>query len=164
MILAITGHRPPSLGGYNIPNPTYDKIMQALEGKFKELKPEKIISGMALGTDQWAAEMAMKLGIPFIAAVPCDGQDSKWPEESKRKYKTILDSAVEVVVVSPGPYAPDKMHTRDRWMVDHSNELLAVWSGIRHGGTFGTIRYAEKQQNKSRPEYKIHVINPTKLG
>ena len=46
MILAITGHRPPSIGGYNIPNPTYDKVRQAIRDKFLELKPEKIISGM----------------------------------------------------------------------------------------------------------------------
>jgi uncharacterized phage-like protein YoqJ len=162
MILAMTGHRPPALGGYNIPNPTYDKIREALRNKFQELKPEKIISGMALGTDQWAAETAMELGIPFIAAVPCDGQDSRWPDESKRKYQVILDSAAEVVVVSPGPYAPAKMHERDRWMVDHSDMLLGVWNGVCQGGTFGTIRYAEKQQ-RSRPEYQIHIIDPSKL-
>lgn len=150
------------MGGYDIPNPTYDKVCKALRDKFHELKPDKIISGMALGTDQWAAEAAMELGIPFIAAVPCDGQDSMWPDESKRKYQVILDSAAEVVVVSPGPYAPAKMHERDRWMVDHSDMLLGVWSGVRKGGTFGTIRYAEKQQ-RLRPDYQIHIINPTKL-
>lgn len=162
MILGITGHRPPSLGGYDIPNPTYEKVYTALQDKFHELQPKKIISGMALGTDQWAAWAAHELDIPFIAAVPCEGQDSKWPEESKRKFKHLLDLADEVVVVSPGPYAPEKMHLRDRWIVDNSDALCAVWSGIRHGGTFGTVRYAQKQQNKGR-EYNIHVINPASL-
>ena len=162
MILGITGHRPPLLGGYDIPNPTYEKIYKALQDKFHELNPEKIISGMALGTDQWAAWAAMELGIPFIAAVPCDGQDSQWPEESKKKFRTLLDCAAEVVVVSPGPYAPEKMHLRDRWIVDNSNQLLGVWTGIRQGGTFGTIRYAEKEINKGR-DYKINIINPQEL-
>jgi uncharacterized phage-like protein YoqJ len=94
MILGITGHRPPGLGcGYDIPNPVYDKIYKALKDKFNELSPEKIISGMALGTDQWAACAAIELGIPFIAAVPFDGQDSKWPNESRKKFKFLLDSA-----------------------------------------------------------------------
>ena len=160
LVLGITGHRPPGLGcGYEITNPTYEKICAALRAKFQELNVSKIISGMALGTDQWAAETAIALGLPFIAAVPCDGQDSKWPEESQRRYQKILDAAVQVVVVSPGPYAPEKMHLRDRWIVDNSHALLAVWNGIRHGGTFGTIRYAEKQQLK-RCDYKIHVISP----
>jgi uncharacterized phage-like protein YoqJ len=163
MILGITGHRPPGLGcSYDIPNPTYDKVYQALQEKFKELKVEKVISGMALGTDQWAAVAAMDLGIPFVAAVPFEGQESKWPEESQKKFRFLLDSAVEVVVVSPGGYSPEKMHIRDRWIVDNSNALLGVWNGIRHGGTYGTIRYAEKQINKGR-EYKIHIINPGEL-
>jgi len=163
MILGITGHRPPGLGcGYDIPNPVYDKLCKALQDKFQELSVDKIISGMALGTDQWAAWAAMELNIPFIAAVPCDGQDSQWPDESKAKFKFLLDSASEVVVVSPGPYAPEKMHLRDRWIVDHSDALLGVWNGIQKGGTYGTIRYAQKQQVK-RPEYKIHIIDPTTL-
>ena len=163
MIIGITGHRPPGLGcGYDIPNPVYDKVCQALSDKFTELKADKIISGMALGTDQWVAMTAVKMSIPFIAAVPCDGQDSQWPDESKAKFKLLLDGAAEVVIVLPGPYAPEKMHLRDRWIVDHSDMLVAVWNGYPKGGTFGTIRYAQKQQTK-RPDYKIHIIDPTKL-
>lgn len=164
MILGITGHRPasPEMGGYDIPNPTYDKIYKALTDTIKALNPEKIISGMALGSDQWAACVAIDLSIPFIAAVPFEGQESQWPEESKRKFREILDKAVEVVIVSPGGYAPEKMHLRDRWIVDNSDQLLGVWNGQRFGGTFGTIRYAEKQINKGR-EYKINIISPEKL-
>lgn len=161
--IGITGHRPPGLGcSYDIPNPTYEKVYAALQSKFHELAPEKIISGMALGTDQWAAWAAMELDIPFIAAVPFEGQESKWPEDSKRKFKTLLDAAAEVVVVSPGGYAPEKMHIRDRWIVDNSTDLVGVWNGQRYGGTYGTIQYAEKQLNKGR-EYKIHIIDPKEL-
>lgn len=75
-IIGITGHRPPGLGcSYDIPNPTYEKVYAALQAKFHELAPEKIISGMALGTDSWAAWAAMELGIPFIAAILFEGQD-----------------------------------------------------------------------------------------
>lgn len=49
MIVAFTGHRPDKLGGYKLPNPTYVKVCQQIETKLVELKPEKIISGMALG-------------------------------------------------------------------------------------------------------------------
>jgi uncharacterized phage-like protein YoqJ len=163
MILGITGHRPPGLNcSYDIPNPTYEKVYKALIDKIKELNPEKIISGMALGVDQYAAYVAIDLGIPFIAAMPCDGQDSQWPERSKQKFRELLNQAIEVVVVSPGPYAPEKMYLRDRWIVDNSDQLLGVWNGIRQGGTFGTIRYAEKEINRGR-EYKISIIDPSNL-
>jgi uncharacterized phage-like protein YoqJ len=65
------------------------------------------------------------------------------------------------VIVSPGSYSPEKMHLRDRWIIDNSNALCAVWTGIQYGGTFGTIRYAEKESKKR--EYKIHFINPKEL-
>jgi len=162
-IVGISGHRPPGLGcGYEIPNPVYDKVYKAIVDKFHELSPEKIISGMALGTDTISCWAAIELNIPFIAAVPFEGQDSMWPDDTKRIFKHLLSLAEKVVIVSPGSYAPEKMHTRDRWIIDNSDCLLAVWNGIEKGGTYGTIRYAQKQQ-KVRPEYKIHRIDPTCL-
>ena len=95
LVLGITGHRPPGLGcGYEIPNPTYEKICAALRAKFQELNVSKIISGMALGTDQWAAETAIALGLPFIAAVPCDERD----EVSGRKLTPSVAGVQGIIV------------------------------------------------------------------
>lgn len=168
MKLGITGHRPhPNLGGYDIPNPTYLKIYNALLENFKELNPECIVSGMAQGTDQWAVKAAIELGIPFIAAVPCDGHESMWPEESKKEYHRLLSLAQNVVVVSPGPYGyvrvgnknVNKMHIRNQWIIDNSDELLAVWNGYRQGGTFSAVRMAEKKIERGEA-YKLHRIIP----
>lgn len=161
MILGITGHRPNHLGGYEIPNPTYEKVCAALRQKLEALRPNKIISGMAQGTDQWAVEEAIKLNIPFIAAIPCDNQDLNWPEESKKRYYELLELAEESVVVNPGPYESWKMHERDRWVVQNSDSLLGVWSGIRKGGTFATIQMGKKKAKTK--DYQIHIINPNGL-
>jgi len=154
MIISITGHRPADLGGYEIPNPVYDNVRKLLTEKFKELNPQMVISGMALGADQWAAYVAIELCIPFTAAVPCDNQDSRWPADSRKQYQELLGLAAKVVVVSPGPYAAYKMHKRSQWMVDNSDVLVAIWTGKQHGGTFSCVQYA-KSQNKD-----IHIINP----
>lgn len=42
--------------------------------------------------------------------------------------------------------------------MDNSDCLLAVWNGIEKGGTYSTIRYAQKQQ-KIREDYRIKIIN-----
>ncbi len=158
MILGITGHRPePNLGGYKIPNPVYDALKLEIAKVFQELKPNKIISGMAQGTDQYAVEVAISLGIPFIAALPCNGQDKLWPQESRNRYKELLDKAESYVVVSPGEYTKSCMHKRDQYLVDNSDSVLAVWNGQKFGGTFATVRMAEKA-NKS-----IYRINPDEL-
>lgn len=153
MIAAFAGHRPDKLGGYKLPNPTYIKVCKKLEAALIELKPEKCISGMALGIDQWAASICIKLGIPFIAAIPFVGQERVWPEESKRIYKILLGKASEQIVVSEGGYAAQKLQIRNEWMVDNCDKLIAVWDGTQ-GGTGNCYKYAESV-NKD-----IYRINP----
>lgn len=148
MIVAFTGHRPDELGGYNLPNPTYIHVCQQLEKTLTELKPEKAISGMALGVDQWAANICVKLGIPFTAAMPFLEQDSVWPEASKKTFRALLNKAAEQVIVSEGGYTAAKMQVRNEWMVDHCDVLVAVYNGADSGGTFNCIQYAKSVDKK----------------
>lgn len=143
MIIAATGSRPNKIGGYILPNPTYEKICKATEQVFLELKPEKVVSGMALGYDQYFANTAWKLNIPFLAAVPMDGQERMWSEIDQRRYKKLLSRANEVYVVNPGEYAAWKMQKRNEWMVLNCDLLLACWDGTE-GGTKNCIDFAKK--------------------
>lgn len=147
MIVAFTGHRPDKLGGYTLPNPTYIKVCQSIEETLKELKPEKVISGMALGVDQWAAFIAYKLKIPFIAAVPFNKQDAVWKNESKSSYAKLLAKAAEVVIVSEGEYSAHKLQIRNEWMVDRCDKLIAIWDGTP-GGTGNCIKYAKTKNRE----------------
>jgi uncharacterized phage-like protein YoqJ len=142
MIVAFTGHRPDKLGGYELPNPTYIQVCRQIGRTLQEVAPEKVISGMALGVDQWAAYIAYKLGIPFIAAIPFANQECKWPEKSQKTYNHLLNLAAERVIVSPGEYSPSKMQIRNQWMVDHCDKLIAVWDQTP-GGTANCINYAK---------------------
>lgn len=156
MILAVTGHRPPKIGGYDPSAPLRVAVRAAIHDALVRLQPEKGISGMALGVDQDFAEECIALGIPFLAAVPFKNQSGAWPEASRAHYDYLLEMAAEVVVVSGGAYATWKMQARNVWMVDACTELLAVWDGSS-GGTGNCVTYA---LTKKRP---IHRIDPTKL-
>lgn len=163
MILGITGHRPhPHLGGYDIPNLMYTALKEAIKEMFVSLNPDKIISGMAQGTDQYSVEVAIELEIPFVAALPCDNQDAMWPQKAKDRFQYLLSKASEIHNVSPGGYTKSCMHERDRWIVNNSDALLAVWNGQNFGGTFATVRMAQKRINKG-DQYLIHRINPDDL-
>lgn len=142
MIVAFTGHRPDKLGGYKLPNDTYIRVCQKIDAALKELKPEKVITGMALGIDQWAASIAHKLHIPFLAAIPFEGQEKAWPEASQKIFRLLRKLATEEVIVSPGGYSAHKMQVRNEWMVDHCDKLIAVWDGTP-GGTANCVTYAE---------------------
>jgi len=153
MIVAFTGHRPDKLGGYKLPNDTYIRVCQKIDAALKELKPEKVITGMALGVDQWAAMIAYKLNIPYLAAIPFEGQEKAWPEASQKTFRLLRKLASEEVIVSSGGYSADKMQVRNIWMVDHCDTLIAVWDGTK-GGTGNCIEYA-KSVNK-----EIYYIDP----
>jgi len=142
MIVAFTGHRPNKLGGYKLPNPTYLHVCQQIDKTLRELKPDKVISGMALGVDSWAANIAHKLGIPFIAAIPFEGQEKAWPQASQNTYHVLLKLASEIVIVCPGGYAVNKMQTRNVWMTDRCDKLIAIWDGTS-GGTGNCVEYAK---------------------
>jgi uncharacterized phage-like protein YoqJ len=153
MIVAFTGHRPDKLGGYNLPNPTYLYVCQQIDKKLRELQPEKVISGMALGVDQWAAHVAHKLKIPHVAAIPFEGQEKAWPVKSQLTFHLLVKLASEKVIVSEGGYAAYKMQVRNEWMVDRCDKLIAIWDGTP-GGTGNCVQYANSKNKE------IVFINP----
>lgn len=143
MIVSFTGHRSDKIGGWQLPNPTYIYVCQQLERVLKELKPEKAVSGMALGADSYAANVCIKLGIPFVAAIPFVGQEKAWPIASQKTYHALLKRASEQVIVSEGGYAAYKMQVRNEWMTDRCDILIAIYNGDTSGGTFNCIQYAK---------------------
>lgn len=142
-IVAFTGHRPNKLGGYKVPNPTYRWVCWNIEEELGTLRPDYVISGMAPGVDMWAARVCVKMGIPFLAAIPFKGQEAQWPLPSQNEYLGLLQKAFRVIAVSLGGYEPWKMQKRNEWMVDQCTTLVAVWDGSP-GGTGNCVRYAEK--------------------
>jgi uncharacterized phage-like protein YoqJ len=145
MIVAGTGHRPDKLGGYS--DTVFDQLTLVAEAWLIINKTEKVISGMALGWDQALAQAAINQEVPFIAAIPFEGQERLWPKNSIAKYEELLAKACERVIVSPGPYAVYKMYRRNVWMVDHADHILALWDGSG-GGTANCIAYALKQNKQ----------------
>lgn len=150
--VAMTGHRPTSLDSdFTLKSPIWEFIRSEITATFEKVKPGKIITGMALGVDQIAAEIAIAMEIPFIAAVPFPGQQQAWPKEAQEHYAMLLSFAEEVVEVDKGPYSPYVMHKRNQWMVDRADLVVAVWNGWK-GGTRSCVEYALKQQV---PVYRI---------
>lgn len=141
MIICGTGHRPDKLGGYG-PEATIKLIDLAKDWLGVHL-PASVISGMALGWDSALAEAACQLEIPWTAAIPFEGQESRWPKQSQDIYKKTLMFAEKVVYVSEPGYAVWKMQKRNEWMVDNSDLVLALWDGS-DGGTANCVRYANK--------------------
>ena len=156
MILAITGHRPHKLGGYIIPNPVANAVMLKLVDSLEVLKPEVVLSGMALGVDQWTAQICVEMQIPFDAVIAFDGYEGKWPQQSQKWYRHLLTKARQVHMLHPGPYSPSLLHQRNYWLVDHCDALLAVWDGKPGSGTAACVQYAQFK-NPPKPAYRLDL-------
>lgn len=150
MILAVTGHRPDKLGGYD--RKTFDRLCSLAEVWLREINPDLVLTGVALGWDSAVAEACTFLKLPYVAAVPFVGQDKKWRGPSKVAYRSYLERAQVVEVVCSGPYAPWKMLKRNQWMNDRADELLALYNGHRYGGTFHCV----DDMTRRFPDKKIH--------
>lgn len=153
MILGITGHRPKKLYGYNDAHPGNMFIINAIGDFFKEHKPEKVITGMALGVDQWAAQWCIKLEIPFMAAIPMKGQEKMWPADSQKKYHWMISKAVAISESKENESIFTAMDDRNKYIVDNSDQMLGVFGG-QPGGTRNCLEYAKKK------EKHIDIINP----
>lgn len=146
LIYAVTGHRPDKLGGYS--DIATDRLEQFAVEVLTLNRPSTVITGMALGWDQAVAFACWVLDIPFIAAVPFASHSSLWTEKQQEIYKFNLSLASKRVIVCNGAYSPEKMMTRNRWMVDYALiqkrcKLLALWNGEKQGGTWNCVEYAQ---------------------
>ena len=150
-----TGHRPQGFPfRYGVDRKKHNTYLKMLKEKIElainEYGITNFISGMALGTDLDFAETVLKLRniypITLECAIPCPNQTLKWNSTDKIRYKSILKRADEINVISER-YTPECMLKRNRYMVDKSEIVIAVFNGIEKGGTWYTVNYA-KNQNK----------------
>ena len=162
-ICAFTGHRPKSFPwGYNETVLACVALKNVLADQITMLANDGVtgfISGMAPGVDLWAAQIVLDVReknplLKLCCALPCEGQEKKWPAQIQEQYRSILKQADKTIWVGRN-YTADCMLNRNRYMVDHASILLAVYNGVYRSGTGMTVRYA---QSKHRKIILIHPI------
>lgn len=128
MKIAVTGHRPERIKGHE------KEIYEWFKEKFAAIRPSEVITGMAQGVDQIAAQAARDMGINYLCVYPYKRNVSVVEQD-------LIDSSSGVVWLAD-KYFKDCYTTRDRWMVDRSDKVLVVWDGKPGGGTYYTMNYA----------------------
>ncbi len=111
------------------------------------------ITGMAMGVDTWAAEIVLELketypDLTLVAAIPFPEQAAFWSEKNRQRYNHILSLCDKIKIVSPS-HSSSCMMQRNKYMVDNSDYVIAVWNGLMSGGTAKTVGYAKKLNKKT---------------
>ena len=165
MCCAFTGHRPQNLPWQFNEADTYClKLKQILNQQISQLAKNgftDFLSGMALGSDTWAAEAVLNLrkknpALKLHCILPCKTQAEKWPVSEQERYQKILAQADSIFFTSRN-YHPNCMLERNRFMVEKARLLLAVYNGQPHSGTDAAVRHAQ------RLSCDIIIINPISL-
>ncbi len=159
---AFTGHRPQKFPwGYDETDARCVSLKKELAAHIVRLVTAgytDFLSGMAEGTDTWAAltVLALKKENPALklhCVLPCKGQADRWAASARELYFSILKQADSIVCISRD-YSKDCMLKRNRYLVDHCQYLLAVYNGEYRGGTAMTVRYAQKSGKR------VILLNP----
>ena len=159
-IVAVTGHRPHRFcTGYSID--TFNKLYQIAFDWLSTNSVDYINQGGAIGTDSAFGLAALNLSIPYTVAIPFKGQESRWYPKDKPIYYGLLEKANKVIYVDELPeytvkgiteanksgygIIAAKMQQRNMWLMDNCTEVVTLWDGVKKGGTWNAIRYAQSK-------------------
>ena len=153
----VTGHR-------DIPAEQIDAVKYALWREIIKAVSDGytgFMTGFADGADQYFAEMVVKLQEDFpnlrlIAVIPYRKRVDSL--ESREQTKALLHACANVVVIQE-EYKPIVYAKRNRYMVEHSDRVIAVYDGREKGGTVNTIRLTHNMKKELReiPVGEIHI-------
>jgi uncharacterized phage-like protein YoqJ len=146
-LVAVTGLRPPGLGGYGdnpIAKGVHAKLVEILGAK-RQLHPDlTVLTGLGLGAEQLGAEAAAAAGVPYVAVLAFPGMEKVWPDSSRQRFAKLLASAASTTTLQQKE--PDSKQSvggalarRDAWLARHADEAIIVWDG-EDGGVGRTVR------------------------
>ena len=107
------------------------------------------LCGMAQGADLYFCQAVLHLkaqhpGVTLEAAIPYEGQADHWPPADRLRRQRLLNQC-DLETVVQHHYTKGCMLRRNRYMVDRSSLLIAVYDGTPKGGTMNTLAYALRQ-------------------
>lgn len=171
--LCFTGHREASIIPYR-KDPSFRdltvKTVRLMLCRYIDMALEmgykSFISGLAVGTDLWAAEYILekkrgKNDICLIGAMPYLRHSERFGSSYKRLLTKVEHGADKLVVTNTDPdvtygksrsggnTSPELYRTRNYFMVDNSSAVLAFYNESSFtSGTYQTLNYAARTGRK----------------
>ena len=122
------------------------------------------MSGFAEGVDQYFAEMVIEKkkgdqSLELVAVIPYQKRLDNL--RAREQTYEMLEACRDVIVIRE-EYRPSVYSHRNRYMVEHSDRVIAVYDGREKGGTVRTIRFAHQMRKELREIPVGEIILPKK--
>lgn len=157
---AFTGYRPEKLPfGYDFGCEQAKRLKSALYSEYDKLFRKGFryfLTGGAMGSDLMAADVILELkkeygrqarNVISMICLPCHDHFRNWNQAEIDHLERILADDTSAFYVSDRPYYTGCMQERNKYMVDTSAVLIAVYDG-KPGGTRNTVEYAKSLKRK----------------
>ena len=149
---SFTGHRPEKLpwrGDESDPRclALKERLAAAVEDAYDK-GMRHFMCGMARGADFYFCDAVLELrerrsGVTLEAVIPCEEQAARWSERERERWFSLVERCDGEIMLQHH-YDKGCMLRRNRYLVDHSSMLIAVYDGML-GGTMYTLSYAMKR-------------------
>ena len=149
---SFTGHRPEKLpwrGDESDPRCLVlkERLAAAVEDAYDK-GMRHFMCGMARGADFYFCDAVLELrerrsGVTLEAVIPCEEQAARWSERERERWFSLVERCDGETMLQHH-YDKGCMLRRNRYLVDHSSMLIAVYGGML-GGTMYTLSYAMKR-------------------
>ena len=146
------GHRPEKLpwrGDESDPRclALKERLAAAVEDAY-DRGMRHFLCGMARGADFYFCDAVLELrerrsGVTLEAVIPCEEQAARWSERERERWFSLVERCDGETMLQHH-YDKGCMLRRNRYLVDHSSMLIAVYDGML-GGTMYTLSYAMKR-------------------
>ncbi len=153
-MLAVVGTRKPSSYGLSVVRPLLEPVIRA--GII-------IVSGLALGIDGRAHQVAVDLGAPTVAVLGC-GVDKIYPWEHSQLAEQIIDHGGAIISEFPDGTPPLRQNfpQRNRIISGLAKAVLLVEAGEKSGALI-TAKFAV-DQNRDMLIVPGQITSPLSIG
>ncbi|MFI6800746.1 hypothetical protein [Streptosporangium canum] len=149
--IAVSGHR-------GLSTATTTLIDDAIRSRLAEHAPTLTgLSCLADGADQIFARAVIDLGGVLEVVTPARQYREGLPAEAHQEYDALLIRAEQVHAMDFIESTSESHMVASRFMLDHADELLAVWDGKPARGYGGTADVVAEARERG---LKVHVIWP----
>ena len=149
---SFTGHRPEKLPWRgDESDPRCLALKERLAAAVKDAYDKGMrhfMCGMARGADFYFCDAVLELwergsGETLQPVIPCEVQAARWSERERERWFSLVERCDGETMLQHH-YDKGCMLRRNRYLVDHSSMLIAVYDGML-GGTMYTLSYAMKR-------------------
>jgi hypothetical protein len=137
--IGVTGHR--KLADVAAIEAGVDAALAAIEARFPE-EPLRILSSLAEGADRLVARrVLLRPGARLVAVLPLPRLDYMADfesQQSREEFMALVGEAETVIEMSAAKSRVEAYEQAGRYVVEHSDVLVAVWDGLPAGGRGGT--------------------------